>query len=224
MQSLLMKLQADIEARKRPHWDVVATAKSASLGIALALIAFLLGVRAAEAGADGGGTLMEHLGAQAPAAGLVDLQRAQIEKLTRVQANSSRYGIPADLAERIEDIALSEGIEPKLAFGLVATESEFNRHAVSPVGAVGYTQLMPSTARFFRPDLEREALFDRDTNLRLGFRFLKTLIDKYHGNVKLALTAYNRGPDRVDYLLRNGDDPDNGYAHMVLRDWGKQKR
>jgi soluble lytic murein transglycosylase-like protein len=134
------------------------------------------------------------------------------------------YGIPADLAERIEDIAMAEGIPPKLAFGLVATESEFNRHAVSPVGAVGYTQLMPSTARFFRPELERDALFDRDTNLRLGFRFLKTLIDKYHGNVKLALLAYNRGPDRVDSLLRNGDDPDNGYPRLVLRDWSKHQR
>jgi soluble lytic murein transglycosylase-like protein len=223
MQSLLLKLQADIEARKRPHWDVVATAKSAFFGTGLALIAFLLGVRAAEGTVDGG-AFVRQFGA-APPSGVIDLQRAQIEKLMRVQANSSTYGIPADLAERIEDIAMAEGIDPKVAFGLVATESEFNRHAVSPVGAVGYTQLMPSTARFFRPELEREALFDRDTNLRLGFRFLRTLIDKYHGNLKLALTAYNRGPDRVDALLRNGDDPDNGYARLVLRkDWGKHNR
>jgi soluble lytic murein transglycosylase-like protein len=222
MQSLLLKLQADIEARKRPHWDVSATLKSAILGTTLALIAFLLGVRAADATAETG-ALVRQYGAASPL-GIIDLQKAQIEKLKRVQENSSRYGIPADLAEHIEDIALAEGIEPKLAFGLVATESEFNRHAVSPVGAVGYTQLMPSTARFFRPELEREALFDRDTNLRLGFRFLKTLIDKYHGNLKLALTAYNRGPDRVDFLLRNGDDPDNGYARLVLRDWSKVKK
>jgi soluble lytic murein transglycosylase-like protein len=222
MQSLLLKLQADIEARKRPHWDVSATLKSAILGTTLALLAFLLGVRAADATSETG-ALVRQFGTASPL-GIIDLQKAQIEKLKRVQENSSRYGIPADLAERIEDIALAEGIEPKLAFGLVATESEFNRHAVSPVGAVGYTQLMPSTARFFRPDLEREALFDRDTNLRLGFRFLKTLIDKYHGNLKLALTAYNRGPDRVDFLLRNGDDPDNGYARLVLRDWSKVKK
>lgn len=224
MQSLLLKLQADIEARKRPHWDVAATAKSAILGVALALIAFLLGVRAAEATADGGGTFMQQFALASRAPGLIDLQRAQIEKLTRVQANSSTYGIPADLAERIEDIANAEGIDPKLAFGLVATESEFNRHAVSPVGAVGLTQLMPSTARYFRPGLEREALFDRDTNLRVGFRFLKTLIDKYHGNVKLALLAYNRGPEKVDSILRAGGDPDNGYPRMVMRDWSKRRR
>ncbi|HEX8905912.1 MAG TPA: transglycosylase SLT domain-containing protein [Longimicrobiaceae bacterium] len=223
MQSLLLKLQADIEARKRPHWDVLATAKSAILGIALALIAFLLGVRAAEANAEGGVAFVRQW-TGAPPTGILDLQRVQIEKLTRVQTNSATYGIPADLAERIEDIAMAEGIEPKLAFGLVATESEFNRHAVSPVGAVGLTQLMPSTARYFRPGVEREALFDRDTNLRIGFRFLKTLIDKYHGNVKLALLAYNRGPEKVDAILRDGGDPDNGYARLVLRDWSKHRR
>jgi soluble lytic murein transglycosylase-like protein len=222
MQSLLLKLQADIESRKRPHWDILATARSAVLGVALAMFAFLLGIRAAEA-EPGSGTLMAHLGA-APAAGLVDLQQAQIARLKRVTENSSRYGIPADLAERIEDIALAEGIDARLAFGLVATESEFNRHAVSPVGAVGYTQLMPSTARFFRPGVEREALFDRDTNLRLGFRFLRTLIDKYHGNVELALLAYNRGPDRVDAILRDGGDPDNGYPRLVLRKNWKPRR
>ncbi|HEX6750680.1 MAG TPA: transglycosylase SLT domain-containing protein [Longimicrobium sp.] len=167
---------------------------------------------------------MQQFALASRAPGLIDLQRAQIEKLTRVQANSSTYGIPADLAERIEDIANAEGIDPKLAFGLVATESEFNRHAVSPVGAVGLTQLMPSTARYFRPGLEREALFDRDTNLRVGFRFLKTLIDKYHGNVKLALLAYNRGPEKVDSILRAGGDPDNGYPRMVMRDWSKRRR
>jgi soluble lytic murein transglycosylase-like protein len=215
MQSALLKLQADIQARKHRRWDVVATAKSAVLGSSLAIAAFLLGIRAADAGAEGG-TLMRQFAAPAPV-GVVDLQAAQIEHLKRVTENSSAYGIPADLAERIEQIALAEGIDPKLAFGLVATESEFNRHAVSPVGAVGLTQLMPSTARFFRPELEREALFDRDTNLRLGFRFLKTLIDKYHGNVSLALIAYNRGPDKVDGILRQGGDPDNGYARLVMR-------
>jgi len=215
MQSVLAKLHAEIEARKQPHWDIAATARSAVLGSALAFAAFLLGIRAAEARVDGG-TLMAHLGV-VPAVGVVDLQQAQIERLRRVTENSSRYGIPADLAERIEDIALAEGIDTKVAFGLVAVESEFNRHAVSSMGAVGYTQLMPSTARYFRPDLEREALFDRDTNLRLGFRFLKTLIDKYHGNLELALLAYNRGPDRVDAILRDGGDPDNGYARAVLR-------
>lgn len=215
MQAALLKLQAEIEARKHRRWDVLATARAAVLGGGLAIAAFLLGIRAAEAGTEGGAFVRQLVAPASP--GMVDLQAAQIEHLKRVTENSSAYEIPADLAERIEQIALAEGIDVKLAFGLVGTESEFNRHAVSPVGAVGYTQLMPSTARFFRPDLDREALFDRDTNLRLGFRFLKTLIVKYDGDVKLALLAYNRGPDKVDSILRNGGDPDNGYARLVMR-------
>ncbi|HEU0077622.1 MAG TPA: hypothetical protein VFQ76_08245, partial [Longimicrobiaceae bacterium] len=50
LQSALAKLHAEIQSRKRPHWDVAATARSAGMGVALALIAFLLGIRAAEAG------------------------------------------------------------------------------------------------------------------------------------------------------------------------------
>jgi soluble lytic murein transglycosylase-like protein len=81
---------------------------------------------------------------------------------------------------------------------------------------VGLTQLMPSTARYFKRGMNREALMDRDTNLRIGFRYLRTLIEKYEGNLELALLAYNRGPDRVDQLLAAGQDPNNGYVEMVL--------
>ena len=59
-------------------------------------------------------------------------------------------------------------------------------------------------------------LFDRALNLDLGFRYLRSLIDKYDGNVRLALLAYNRGPGTVDRILARGGDPDNGYADRVL--------
>ena len=217
MQSLLLKLQADVEARKKPRWDIGATAKSAVMGTLLCGTAFLLGARTAEPRADSGAWRAQYGAAATSLEGVVHLQEVELERLRRIAANSAEYGIPADLAERIEDIALAEGIEPQLAFGLVRAESEFNRRAVSPVGAVGLTQLMPSTARFFRPDIARHELFDRDTNLRIGFRFLRTLIEKYNGNVELALLAYNRGPERVDQLLRQGADPNNGYVQLVMR-------
>jgi len=222
MQSLLLKLQADIESRKKPHWDIPATARSAILGTGVCIFAFVLGMRAADGPVEGGTFMAQFAGT--PHQGVIDLKNAEIERLRRVSENSSTYGIPADLAERIEEIALAEGIEPKLAFGLVATESEFNRRAVSPVGAVGLTQLMPSTAKYFQPGVARSDLFDRDTNLRIGFRFLRTLIVKYDGDVKLALLAYNRGPEKVDSLLRQGLNPDNGYPKLVMRDWAKQRK
>lgn len=212
MQSIILKLQADVQARKTPRIELSGTAKAALMGVVLCLCAFFLGVRSADGRV---GEWTARYGVSAPA-GVIELQQVEIDRLKRIHDKSSRFAIPADLAERIEDIALAEGIDPEVAFGLVRAESEFNRRAVSPVGAVGLTQLMPSTARYFKDGLQRQDLFDRDTNLRIGFRYLRTLLDKYDGNLELALLAYNRGPDRVDTLIANGDDPNNGYVEMVL--------
>jgi soluble lytic murein transglycosylase-like protein len=219
MQALILRLQADVEARKQSRLDLPAAARVALMAGMLFLAAFFLGAQSA------GGTVVqwrERLGVAAPE-GAIELQQLEIARLKRIHENSAQFGIPADLAERIEDIALAEGIQPHVAFGLVRAESEFNRRAVSPVGAVGLTQLMPSTARYFQRGLDREDLFDRDTNLRIGFRFLATLIEKYDGDLELALLAYNRGPERVDELLRAGRDPNNGYVQMVLGKRNKRR-
>jgi soluble lytic murein transglycosylase-like protein len=75
---------------------------------------------------------------------------------------------------------------------------------------------MPPTAFELDPSLRYADLFDRDTNLRLGFRYLRQMLDKYDGDLRLALLAYNRGPGTVDGILRAGGDPANGYARAVL--------
>jgi soluble lytic murein transglycosylase-like protein len=62
-----------------------------------------------------------------------------------------------------------------------------------------------------------QQLYDRDTNLRLGFRYLRDLLDRYGANLRLALLAYNRGPGRVEELLGAGKDPQNGYATRVMK-------
>src|SRR5690606_5230534 len=107
-------------------------------------------------------------------------------------------------------------IDPKIAFGIVKTESNFDHRAVSHVVARGLTQLMPQTARWLIPGITNEGHFDREINLRLGFNCLRDLIDQYDGDVRLGLLAYNRGPGPVNRVLARGGDPDNGYADMVL--------
>ncbi len=146
----------------------------------------------------------------------LDLLRLEMARLEAVTHNSARYRIPADLAADIYDIALAEGIDPTLAFRLVRVESGFVQRAVSPVGAVGLAQLMPRTAFGLDPSLTYADLFDRKTNLRLGFRYLKQMIEKYDGDLRLALLAYNRGPGTVDMVLQEGGDPANGYANAVI--------
>lgn len=136
-----------------------------------------------------------------------------------IERNLERYRdtqLTRALAERIVDLATAVGLDPDLAFGLVHAESSFDPRARSPVGALGLTQLMPRTARWLDPSVGVSDLYDPDTNLRLGFRYLRQLLDKYGGDLRLALLAYNRGPGTVDRLLGRGVDPDNGYVEKVL--------
>jgi Transglycosylase SLT domain len=136
-----------------------------------------------------------------------------------IQQKLDRYaemGLTRELAESIYDLALQENINPDVAFGLVRTESEFKTSATSHVGAIGLTQLMPSTARGMRRGTTVSDLRDPQINLSIGFKFLRELLDHYKGDAQLALTAYNRGPGIVDRVLKRGGDPDNGYAQAVL--------
>lgn len=148
--------------------------------------------------------------------GELAMARAQVDRANLVFKYSEKYQIPADLASAIYDIALSEGIDPDVGFRLVKIESGFKPRALSNMNAIGYTQIQPGTARFYEPGLSPEQLYDRDVNLRIGFRFLRDLTRRYDGDLELALVAYNRGPGRVEEILLNGGDPSNGYAEKVL--------
>ena len=149
--------------------------------------------------------------------GQMALLQAQLDRANAVMHYSTEYKVSADLAGNIYDVALAEGIEPDLGFRLVRVESEFNDHATSPVGALGLAQVMPGTARDFVPGITHEQLYDRTTNLQIGFRYLRGLIDQYKGNVKLALTVYNRGPVVVESMRAQGLDPRNGYDAAVTK-------
>jgi soluble lytic murein transglycosylase-like protein len=152
----------------------------------------------------------------ATAKGQLDLVQAQFDRANAVIKYSDRYGISAGLSGSIFDAAITEGIDPELAFRLVRVESEFNPRAKSPVGALGLTQLMPSTARLFIKGATDDNIYDKDTNLRIGFRYLRNLLKLYGGNVELALVAYNRGEGKVDAARKAGIDPRNGYEKAVM--------
>jgi soluble lytic murein transglycosylase-like protein len=148
--------------------------------------------------------------------GEMELLKLQLERTDAIMANSARYKIPADLAEAIYDIALSEGIDPALGFQLVKVESGFKANARSSMKAFGYTQLQLPTARFYDRDVTADQLFDRETNLRIGFRFLRDLLEQFDHDMQVALVAYNRGPAKVAGILAKGGDPANGYAEAVM--------
>jgi soluble lytic murein transglycosylase-like protein len=143
-------------------------------------------------------------------------RKAELRRLATARY-ALEYGVSLQLASDIERAAVAEGIDPELAFRLVRVESEFKERAMSPVGALGLTQLMPATAEELQPGITKEEMFDRNTNLRLGFRYLRWLLKVYDGDVTEALHAYNRGPGTVARLRQRGQDPANGYADRVLR-------
>jgi soluble lytic murein transglycosylase-like protein len=222
-QSLIPRLQADVDARKRYRPDLWPSLRIGTLVLVLGLTTYELGARSVESGAGWTGRTLAKSrlladNSQVDAmSGQLEIQRVQLERLERAVALSTRYGIGADLALTIEEVALAENIDPDLAFELVRLESNFNPRAVSPMGALGLAQLMPATARMMAPNITRQELFEPETNLRLGFRFLRSLLDYYDGDVRLALLAYNRGPYTVDRLLEAGVDPANGYARTIMR-------
>lgn len=90
--------------------------------------------------------------------------------------------------------ARQEGVPPALLAAVVDQESGFNPRAVSKAGAKGLTQLMDGTAR----SLGVKDPFDPWQNLVGGARFLRAMLDRFHGSVPLALAAYNAGPGAVE--------------------------
>ncbi len=171
------------------------------------------GARLAGEGGEGVSLGMTAVAVQMPAT----VSKADSASALAEEYREKGYAVSVGLAEKIYHTALKHGIEPQVAFGLVRTESEFHSYATSRVGAIGLTQLMPGTARWFQRNITVAQLRDEDTNLEIGFRYLRELIDRYDGDLHLALTAYNRGTGTVDRVVERGEDPDNGYAGLVLK-------
>ena len=96
----------------------------------------------------------------------------------------------------IRRAAGASGIDPDLLKTVVWAESNFNATAVSPKGAIGLMQLMPATAAAYGVSDPR-MLRDPERNLLVGSRHLRGLLDRYNGDITLALAAYNAGAGAV---------------------------
>ncbi len=105
------------------------------------------------------------------------------------EAVRSRFG------EEIREVAARHGVAADLVEAVIRVESAFNPRAVSNKGAQGLMQLMPRTAS----SLGVRNAFDPRENIDGGVRHLRYLLDRYPGNVPLALAAYNAGEKAVDY-------------------------
>lgn len=108
------------------------------------------------------------------------------------------YPRPYDVPVRV-GVALS-GVAEDLIYGLLRQESLYRPDALSRAGARGLMQLMPDTARrtaqrFQRPQPEPDALFDPQVNVPLGAAHLREMLDRFSGQLPVAIAAYNAGPN-----------------------------
>jgi soluble lytic murein transglycosylase-like protein len=130
------------------------------------------------------------LASRHPGALPADEDQARVEVATNFRlAHYDR----SQLETLIEEAATLHGISAHLVRAMVQAESGFDPFAVSPVGAQGLMQLMPATARM----MGVSDPFDPRQNISGGVTYLGQLLDRFGGNVALAVAGYNAGPTRV---------------------------
>jgi soluble lytic murein transglycosylase-like protein len=145
----------------------------------------------------------------------------------RLRAYLERHRIPHHqldlprLVDRINRAASRNRIEPGLVLAVIRTESTFQPDAVSQMGARGLMQLLPGTAESLAPRLGLEwegdqMLHDPEVNIELGTLYLRMLLDRFDGDLDLALEAYYRGPTRLARLSVGGGPMPSSYARRVL--------
>jgi len=109
---------------------------------------------------------------------------------------------PIRHSEQIRKNTNQLDIDPAIIFALIRQESMFHNEAVSPTGAKGLMQVMPSTAKFIagklgEPWLSDSDLFNSDINIRYGSSYFKQLLERFNNHFSLAIAAYNAGPNRI---------------------------
>ena len=140
--------------------------------------------------------------------------RAPIGRMTQTRAVAPVRLSRGELDDTISRHSRRHRIDPALLRAVIKAESDFDPQAVSRAGAMGLMQLMPHTA--VRMDVRDP--YDPEENVGGGARYLRYLLDRFNGNVPLALAAYNAGEHRVErnWALPPIEETRN-YVTKVLR-------
>ncbi|MFP2907218.1 lytic transglycosylase domain-containing protein [Pyxidicoccus sp. 3LFB2] len=153
-----------------------------------------------------------------PEAGLIDAVLAR-------RAPDLGLTLRRQLGQAIAEEARLTGYDPLLILALIDVESDFEEEAISEKGARGLMQIKPSTLHFLAEKeglrLSREEVTaDPALCVRLGIRYLRSLQERFGGDLELALMAYNAGPTRIRTAIKQGElERFRRYPRAVRRDF-----
>jgi hypothetical protein len=133
---------------------------------------------------------------------------------SRAYRQRDTQNVRTSYSDTINNACDRHGVDPALVHAIVKVESDFNPYALSSKGAMGLMQLMPQTAI----DMNVRNTFNPHENIDGGVRYLRYLIDRYAGNLSLALAAYNAGETAVKKWGTVPPFPETqNYVQRVLR-------
>jgi soluble lytic murein transglycosylase-like protein len=163
--------------------------------------------------AQGGGSFAAMVQAQMNAQG-------DVPQSADAAPNAPAMVPPAQIDALVNDNAQAQNVDPALVKAIIANESGFNANATSNVGAQGLMQLMPGTAA----GLGVTDSYDPAQNVAGGTKYIKGLLERFNGDVRLAVAAYNAGPGAVE---KYGGVPPyaetQNYVQNVLASYAKYR-